>query len=271
MGPIGVFDSGYGGLTVLNAVREHLPNYEYIYLGDNARAPYGSRSFDVVHEFTWQAVEFLFKQGCPLIIIACNTASAKALRTIQQTQLSDSYSGRRVLGVIRPSTETIGEWTKSNHVGILGTLGTIQSCSYIIELEKYAPQITTHQLACPMWVPLIENNYHNTDAGRAIIREDVDKLLSMSADIDTIVLACTHYPIIENQIKELVGPKVKVFSQGQIVARKLKEYLERHTEIDNLLSKSGKVSYITTENTEVFNDKASKYLGLEIKSLHTHL
>jgi glutamate racemase len=271
MGPIGVFDSGYGGLTVLSQIKKALPEYDFLYLGDNARAPYGNRSFDVVHEFTWQAVQFLFEQDCPLVILACNTASAKALRTIQQTQLLESYPSRRVLGVIRPSTETIGDWTKTNHVGILGTHGTIQSNSYQIELQKFAPHVKVFQLACPMWVPLIENNYHNTLAGKTIIRDDVYNLLAMSPQIDTIVLACTHYPLIEAQIRELVGPSVNVFSQGEIVANKLAVYLSKHPEITSRLSKKGQTRLFTTENEYVFNENATNFLGEPISALHVHL
>jgi len=271
MGPIGIFDSGYGGLTVLAKIKNALPNFDYLYLGDNARAPYGNRSFDVVHEFTWQAVQFLFSQGCPLIILACNTASAKALRTIQQTQLPLFFPDRRVLGVIRPSTESIGEWTKSNHVGILGTQGTIQSNSYVIELEKFAPHIKVFQHACPMWVPLIENNYHESLAGNEIITDDIRNLLKMSEKIDTIVLACTHYPLIEQQISRIVGPNVRVISQGEIVASKLEEYLKRHPKITAETSKKGNIRYFTTEHPSVFNDKASLFLGEQVVASQVHL
>lgn len=271
MGPIGIFDSGYGGLTVLSAIRKKLPAYDFFYLGDNARAPYGNRSFEVVHEFTWQAVRFLFEQGCPLIILACNTSSAKALRTIQQTQLPSFFPDRRVLGVIRPSTESISDWTKTNHVGILGTQGTIQSNSYSIELEKFAPQVRVFQLACPMWVSLIENNYHQSEVGKSIIRQDVEKLMNMNDKIDTIVLACTHYPLIESLIKQIVGPDIKVYSQGNTVAEKLKLYLDRHPEIDNQLSKKGIAKYFTTENPEVFNEKTFQFLGDTINASSVHL
>lgn len=271
MGPIGIFDSGYGGLTVLGKIRKALPNYDFLYLGDNARAPYGNRSFDVVHEFTWQAVQFLFSQGCPLIILACNTASAKALRTIQQTQLPIHFPDKRVLGVIRPSTESIREWTKTNHVGVLGTQGTIQSNSYAIELEKFAPEVKLFQHACPMWVPLIENNYHESTAGKEIISDDVNQLLKMSEKIDTIVLACTHYPLIENQISKIAGPTIHVFSQGEIVAKKLVAYLQNHQEIDANISKDASISYFTTEHPSVFNDKASMFLGESVVASHVHL
>jgi glutamate racemase len=223
--PIGVFDSGYGGLTVLAEIRKALPQYDYIYFGDNARAPYGNRSFDVVYEFTLEAVRFLFDKGCPLIILACNTASAKALRSIQQNDLPQIDAFKRVLGVIRPSTEEIEALTKSNHVGILGTNGTVQSESYIIELKKLAPDIQIVQHACPMWVPLIENNCHESFPGKMFVKEDVERLLAKDAEIDTIILACTHYPILQDYIQELVGPAIKVVAQGPIVAKKLESQL----------------------------------------------
>lgn len=266
--PIGVFDSGYGGLTVLSEIRKQLPQYDYVYLGDNARAPYGNRSFDVVYEFTLEAVKLLFEQGCPLVILACNTASAKALRTIQQNDLPKIDSFKRVLGVIRPSTEEIESLTSSNHVGILGTNGTVQSGSYIIELQKFAPDIQIVQLACPMWVPLIENNSHNSIPGKMFVKDDVERLLAMDSAIDTIILACTHYPILQDYIQELVGPKIKVIAQGPIVAKKLETYLFVHPEMEKALSKNGTCRYLTTENTSIFNQKASQFLNQEIVSEH---
>jgi len=266
--PIGVFDSGYGGLTVLAEIRKHLPHYDFLYLGDNARAPYGNRSFDVVYEFTLEAVKFLFDQGCPLVILACNTASAKALRTIQQNDLPHIDSFKRVLGVIRPSTEEIASLTTSKHVGILGTNGTIQSESYVIELKKFAPEIQIVQHACPMWVPLIENNSHETIPGKMFVKEDVEHLLSMDAAIDTIILACTHYPILQDYIQGLVGPKINVIAQGPIVAQKLETYLVVHPEMEKALSKNGTCRYLTTENTTIFNQKATQFLSQEIESEH---
>jgi glutamate racemase len=266
--PIGVFDSGYGGLTVLNEIRKQLPQYDYVYLGDNARAPYGNRSFDVVYEFTLEAVKFLFDQGCPLVILACNTASAKALRTIQQNDLPLIDSFKRVLGVIRPSTEEIESLTSSNHVGILGTNGTVQSGSYIIELQKFAPDIQIVQHACPMWVPLIENNSHESIPGKMFVKEDVERLLAMDTAIDTIILACTHYPILQDYIQELVGPTIKVIAQGPIVAKKLETYLVVHPEMEKALSKNGTCRYLTTENTAIFNQKATQFLNQEIESEH---
>jgi len=266
--PIGVFDSGYGGLTVLSEIRKHLPQYDYLYLGDNARAPYGNRSFDVVYEFTLEAVKFLFDQGCHLVILACNTASAKALRTIQQNDLPLIDSFKRVLGVIRPSTEEIESLTISKHVGILGTNGTIQSRSYIIEIQKFAPDIQIVQHACPMWVPLIENNSHESIPGKMFVKEDVESLLAMDTAIDTIILACTHYPILQEYIQELVGSKIKVIAQGPIVAKKLETYLIIHPEMEKVLSKKGSCRYLTTENTAIFNQKATQFLNQEIESEH---
>jgi len=269
--PIGVFDSGYGGLTVLAEIRKSLPQYDYIYFGDNARAPYGNRSFDVVYEFTLEAVRFLFDKGCPLIVLACNTASAKALRSIQQNDLPQIDAFKRVLGVIRPSTEEIEALTSSNHVGILGTNGTVQSESYIIELKKLAPDIQVVQHACPMWVPLIENNCHESLPGKMFVKEDVERLLAKDAEIDTIILACTHYPILQDYIQELVGPKIKVVAQGPIVAKKLEYYLIAHPDMEKAISKEGSCAYFTTENKDIFNQKASQFLGIDIFSEHVIL
>jgi glutamate racemase len=269
--PIGVFDSGYGGLTVLTEIRKALPEYDYIYFGDNARAPYGNRSFDVVYEFTLEAVRFLFDKGCPLIILACNTASAKALRSIQQNDLPHIDAFKRVLGVIRPSTEEIEALTSSNHVGILGTNGTVQSESYIIELKKLAPDIQVVQHACPMWVPLIENNCHESLPGKMFVKEDVERLLAKDVAIDTIILACTHYPILQDYIQELVGPKIKVVAQGPIVAKKLEYYLIAHPDMEKAISKEGSCAYFTTENKDIFNQKASQFLGIDIVSEHVIL
>ena len=267
-GPIGVFDSGYGGLTVLAELRKKLPDHDFIYFGDNARAPYGNRSFDVVYDFTLEAVKFLFDQGCPLVIIACNTASAKALRTIQQKDLPLIAPNNRVLGVIRPSTEVLGERTKTGHVGVLGTTGTIASESFPIELSKFAPETVVHQLACPMWVPLIENQQHEHPAGRQFIAEDVRSILAKSPQIDTLLLACTHYPVLQQQIENLVGPAIQVVPQGPIVAEKLEAYLIAHPEMEARLSKKGAVTYFTSEATKVFNERASSFLGEQVNALH---
>lgn len=266
--PIGVFDSGYGGLTVLSAIRAQLPQYDFIYFGDNARAPYGNRSFDVVYEFTLEAVNFLFEQGCPLVILACNTASAKALRTIQQKDLPALSSSYRVLGVIRPSTEVLGELTHSKQVGILGTQGTINSNSYPIELAKFAPDIEVHQHACPMWVPLIENQQYEHPAGKQFILEDVQQLLSTNEQIDTILLACTHYPVLQEQLQQLVGPNIQIVPQGPIVAEKLAAYLDAHPEMEQRLSKNGEVGFFTSETPAVFNQKASHFFGQKVEAEH---
>ena len=261
LGPIGVFDSGYGGLTVLQEIVKALPEYDYIYLGDNARAPYGNRSFEVVHEFTLEAVNYLKDRGCRLVVLACNTSSAKALRTIQQIDLKHSEdTSFRVLGVIRPSTETIGSLSKNNCIGVLGTEGTIQSGSYKIELEKFSPHTKVIQHACPMWVPLIESNQHQTDIGKKLIENDIRELLAMSPAIDTILLACTHYPLIINDVKKIVGEKINVVSQGPIVADKLLDYLQRNEFMRAQLSQGGTCSFLTTENAEVFNASATQFL-----------
>ncbi|MFM7005807.1 MAG: glutamate racemase [Flavobacteriales bacterium] len=267
-GAIGVFDSGYGGLTVLKELRKRLPHYDFIYFGDNARAPYGNRSFDVVYEFTLEAVNFLFDQGCPLIILACNTASAKALRTIQQKDLPLMAPNRRVLGVIRPSTEVLGERTKTGHVGVLGTTGTVASNSFAIELAKFSPETAVHQHACPIWVPLIENQLHMHPAGQQFIQEDIALLLAQSPKIDTILLACTHYPVLQTQIEAIVGPSVRVIPQGPIVAEKLAQYLTVHTEMEERLSKNAEVRFFTSETPEVFNARARHFLDGDISAEH---
>jgi glutamate racemase len=266
--PIGIFDSGYGGLTVFEEVKKLLPEYDYLYFGDNARAPYGNRSFDVVYEFTLEAVQFLFDQGCPLVVLACNTASAKALRTIQQQDLPHIAPDNRVLGVIRPSTEEIGFLSKNRHVGVLGTSGTIQSQSYVIELKKFAPDIQVTQHACPMWVPLIENEKHLHPAGIQFIEEDVRAILEKDPLIDTIILACTHYPVIKEKIQEIAGKHINIVSQGPIVAEKLKEYLVAHPELEEKLSKNGARSFFSSESSVVFNEKAERFLGYPVASEH---
>jgi glutamate racemase len=268
--PIGVFDSGYGGLTVLKEIVKRLPQYDYIYLGDNARAPYGNRSYDVVYQYTLEAVHELFSRGCELVILACNTASAKALRSIQQNDLPGMDSTKRVLGVIRPSTEVIGDLTSSGHVGILGTEGTVKSESYILELAKYAPSVKVVQHACPMWVPLIENDRHESEAGRRFIEEDVNALMAKDSDIDVIVLACTHYPILKEFIESIVHENVQVVSQGAIVAEKLQKYLADHPELERKCSKGAEVVYLTSEKPEIFDEKAKRFLGFDIHSCHVH-
>lgn len=268
---IGVFDSGYGGLTILKDIQRILPEYDYIYLGDNARAPYGTRSFDVVYQFTLQAVKKLFELDCDLVILACNTASAKALRTIQQNDLPVIAPDKKVLGVIRPTAEQIGKFTSSNVVGILGTPGTVSSMSYLIEIQKQFPKIRVLQKACPLWVPLIENNKHQSSGGKAIIQEDYLELLQLDKNMDAVLLACTHYPIIQEQLQAISGDKIQLVSQGEIVARSLKDYLSRHKNIDAKLLKNGVTTYLTTEKPEIFNRNALQFVGSPILALHTQI
>lgn len=253
-GPIGVFDSGYGGLTVLKEIKKQLPQYDYIYLGDSARSPYGNRSFKTVYQYTLQAVNYLFKQGCPLIILACNTASAKALRTIQQNDLPKIAPDRRVLGVIRPSVEAVGSITKSRHVGILGTRGTVNSESFPMEINKLYPDITVHQHACPLWVPIVENNEMNSEGADYFVKKDLDKLLSVNSEIDTIILGCTHYPILLPIIKKFVPAHIQIIPQHLIVAESLKDYLMRHTEIESRCVKNSSCHYLTTDDEETFSN-----------------
>lgn len=264
--PIGVFDSGYGGLTILSDLKKKLPEYDFLYIGDNARSPYGTRSFETVYSYTLQAVKTFFDQGCELVILACNTASAKALRTIQQNDLPTLAPNKRVLGVIRPSTEAIGEITQSKHVGIFATPGTVQSQSYIIEINKFHPDIKVTQEACPLWVPLIENNQFNNAGGRYFIESHVNELMAKDSKIDTIILGCTHYPILKSIIEEYTPDDVTVLSQGQIIADSLFDYLNRHPEIADKCSKHGQTQYFTTEDPYTFSDRASLFLGHSIQT-----
>jgi glutamate racemase len=269
--PIGVFDSGYGGLTVLKEIVKELPQYDYLYLGDNARAPYGNRSFDTVYEYTLQSIEWFFKQGCSLIILACNTASAKALRTIQQNDLPKLSADKRVLGVIRPTTEIIGQFTKSNEIGILGTNGTVQSNSYPIEIGKFYPQIKVHQEACPMWVSLVENDEYNTAGADFFVESNIKNLLGQAKDIDTILLACTHYPLLINKIRQFVPEDVTIISQGEIVAKSLVDYLARHPEIEQNCSKNRLLNFYTTDLPLDFDNHAATFFGKPVKSTHIEL
>ncbi len=271
MRPIGIFDSGYGGLTVFKSIREKLPGYDYIYLGDNARAPYGNRPFETVYEFTLECVEWLFRQGCPLIILACNTASAKALRSIQQNDLSKFGDGKKVLGVIRPTAEVAGKFTKTKVVGVLGTKGTIESGSYPIEINNFYPDVQVVQQACPMWVHLIENNEHNTPEADMFIQRHLKSLMAQSDKIDTILLGCTHYPIIQDKIRKYIPEHIKIVSQGTIVADSLAEYLERHPEIEQQISREGSARFFTTEDATAFNEQATIFFGEKVKSAHTTL
>lgn len=266
--PIGVFDSGYGGLTILKEFLNDLPEYDFIYLGDNARAPYGSRSFEVVYEYTLQAVKKLFEMGCPLVILACNTASAKALRNIQQNDLPLIDPSRRVLGVIRPAVESIGDYTRNGHVGILGTVGTVLSNSYPIELEKWAggKVVRTTQEACPIWVPLVENNEIYSPGTEYFVSKNIKNLLSADPEIDAIILGCTHYPLLLPVIRKFVREGIQLLEQGKVVSSKLIEYLNHHPEMDQKLSKSGRVKYYTTENEEVFEKNATTFIGRNINS-----
>jgi glutamate racemase len=270
-GPIGVFDSGYGGLTVLKEIVKLLPAYDYIYLGDNARAPYGPRSFDTVYHYTWECMQWFFKQNCSLVILACNTASAKALRTIQQNNLPVTAPDKRVLGVIRPTTERVGEFTETGSVGVLGTTGTVQSQSYLIEIEKFFPEVKVYQQACPMLVPLIENREYDTEGADFFIRKYVKKLLTKSDKIDAILLACTHYPLLINKLKQFLPENITLISQGNIVAESLDIYLNKHAELEAKCSKNGKVLFYTTDSAEDFDKQAGIFYGNNITSQHIDL
>lgn len=263
MGAIGVFDSGYGGLTVLKSLLEYMPDYDFIYYGDNKRAPYGTRSFEEVYEFTLEAVKQLFDKGCPLVILACNTASAKALRSIQRKYLPEAAPDKRVLGVIRPSAEVVGRLSKTHHIGLLATEGTVRSESYRLELEKFSPHIELFQHACPAWVPLIEAGNAHSEEGQKQVKEDVRKLLEMSPDMDTILLACTHYPILASYLQTIIPDTVQLVSQGDIVAESLKNYLYRHPEIDQQLTKTASVTYYTSGSPELFNQQAEKIIHMK--------
>jgi glutamate racemase len=270
-GPIGVFDSGYGGLTVLKEIVAKLPQYDYIYLGDNARAPYGNRSFTTVYHYTLQCVKWFFEQGCPLVILACNTASAKALRTIQQHDLQTIAPDKRVLGVIRPTTEIIGRYTKSKRVGILATNGTVQSNSYVIEIEKFYPDLKVVQEACPMWVPLVENNEYDTHGADFFIKKNIHQLLKREPRIDTILLACTHYPVLLKKIIEYTPMDITILSQGEIVAASLADYFHRHSEMENRISRNGKIIFYTTDSVEDFDNHAPVFFGKALQSKHLEL
>jgi glutamate racemase len=268
---IGIFDSGYGGLTILNEIQKQLPAYDYIYLGDNARTPYGTRSFEVVYKYTLECVTKLFEMGCRLVILACNTASAKALRTIQQNDLPFIDPNRRVLGVIRPTVEVIGSITKSRHVGLLATVGTVQSDSYPLEVKKLFPDINVTSEACPMWVPLIENNEHTNDGADYFVQKHLKNILATDSEIDTIILGCTHYPLLLEKIKQFIPQHIHVVSQGELVAKSLADYLERHTEIADQCSKNGTIQYFTTESVDKFSASASIFRNGKIKAMHLEL
>ena len=270
-GPIGVFDSGYGGLTILDKIREVLPEYDYIYLGDNARAPYGTRSFEVVYEFTRQAVNKLFDMGCHLVILACNTASAKALRSIQMNDLPGIDPARRVLGVIRPTVECVGEISKNQHIGVLATAGTIKSESYPLEIHKLFPEIQVSGTACPMWVSLVENNESQDEGADYFIRKYINQLLSKDPQIDTVILGCTHFPILLPKIRQYIPEHISVIAQGEYVPESLKDYLKRHPEMNAKCTKNGNCQFYTTEAEEKFSESASTFLKQQISVKHITL
>lgn len=270
-GSIGVFDSGYGGLTVLKQLVKQLPQYDFLYLGDNARAPYGNRSFDAVYQYTLQCVKWFFSQGCPLVVLACNTASAKALRTIQQGYLTKNNTDKKVLGVIRPTAEIIGQFTKTNKIGVLGTTGTVQSESYLMEIKKFFPKADVFQQACPLWVPLVENNVYNEDGAESFIKKDIERLLTQSPEIDAVLLACTHYPLLIDLIRKYTPAHIKIISQGEIIAASLKDYLQRHAEIEHQCSKNASVTVFTTDSAEEFTRQSEIFYGSLLPALQLNL
>jgi len=270
-GPIGIFDSGFGGLTVLQKIRALLPEYDYLFLGDNARAPYGTRSFDVVYRYTLQGVMALFERGCSLVILACNTASAKALRTIQQNDLPHLDTQRRVLGVIRPTAEVVGNLTRSRHVGLLATPGTVSSKSYELEIKKLNPDIVVSSLSCPMWVPLVENFEYNGDGADYFVKSKVEEILKKDSKIDLIILGCTHFPFLLPKIRKYTPKNVQIVSQGEYVAASLQDYFQRHPEMDKRCSKSGVCKFLTTEESRNFDSTACIFLQQDIESEHIKL
>lgn len=270
-GPIGIFDSGYGGLTILHGLRHLLPQYDYMYLGDNARAPYGSRSFEVVYKFTRQAVLKLFSMGCHLVILGCNTASAKALRSIQQRDIPELDPTRRVLGIIRPTAEVIGNITKSNHVGLLATEGTIKSQSYDLEIAKLWPDIKVSGVACPLWAAIVEANEADSPGADYFVKKRIEQLMRKDADIDTIILGCTHYPLLMNSIVKNLPDGVRVVPQGMYVAESLKNYLKRHQDVDKMITQGGTCQYLTTESEEKFKESAQIFLHEKVEVKHVDL
>lgn len=270
-GKIGIFDSGYGGLTVMRSIVDALPDYNYLYLGDNARAPYGNRSFDTVYHYTLECVNWLFDEGCDLVILACNTASAKALRQIQQVDLPKRNDNKRVLGVIRPTTESIGEYSKAGVIGVLGTAGTVASKSYPIEIAKFYPEMIVEQEACPMWVYLVEHNQMNGEGADYFVKQHVDRILARNPEIDTLLLACTHYPLLIKTIKKFVPDSIKLVTQGGIVAEKLIDYLSRHSEIETGLMKGKQRDFVTTDDASTFDLQASMFFGDSISARHIEI
>lgn len=270
-GPIGIFDSGYGGLTILRQIRSLMPQYDYLYLGDNARAPYGTRSFDIVYEFTLQAVRYLFEQGCHLVILGCNTASAKALRSIQQNDLPKLDPQRRVLGVIRPTVEMVGGISQSRHVGIMATLGTIRSATYDLEIAKLHPDIQVTGEACPMWVPLVENEEYDGPGADYFVKKNIDNLISRDLQIDSVILGCTHYPLLMDKIRKYMPPGVHIIEQGYYVANSLQDYLKRHPEMVCRITQGGTTRFLTTEQAEEFQNKAEAFLGEPLTAKRVYL
>ncbi len=270
-GSIGIFDSGYGGLTVMKEITTLLPQYHYIYLGDNARAPYGTRSFETVYRYTLECVKWFFSKGCPLVILACNTASAKALRSIQQKDLANLNPANRVLGVIRPTAEVIGNYSSTKSVGVLATNGTVQSESYVIEIQKFYPGIKVYQQACPMWVPLIENNEHEDPGADYFVQKYISELMQKSRQIDTVLLGCTHYPLLEKKIRQHLPAGVQLLSQGNIVAKSLADYLHRHPEIEKRLSKTSEREFFTTDSPADFNSHAKLFYGELVQAMHAEI
>lgn len=270
-GPIGVFDSGYGGLTILRELVKELPQYDYLYLGDNARAPYGTRSFDTVYHYTLECVKHLFSKGCHLVILACNTASAKALRNIQQLDLPHIAPERRVLGVIRPTTEVVGRFTNSRHIGIFATVGTVASESYLVEIEKFFPNVEVYQEACPMWVPLIENGEFESEGADFFVKKHINHLLEQSPQIDAVLLGCTHYPLLIKKIRQFLPAHIRIINQAEIVAHSLGDYLQRHPEIEAKCSKNGARTFYTTDSTSAFDRQSKVFFGEEVRSLHQDL
>jgi glutamate racemase len=265
--PIGIFDSGYGGLTVFRSIFQQLPQYDYLYLGDTARAPYGNRSFSAIHEYTWECVQKMFKMGCPLVILACNTASAKALRTIQQQDLKNEDSAKRVLGVIRPTAEVIGNYTQTKEIGVLGTKGTVQSGSYLIEIDHFFPDLKVYQQACPLWVPLIENAEYDKPGADYFVKEYLDQIMAQSPNIDTILLACTHYPLIQDKINAYLPAHIKTVAQGDIVAKSLADYLQRHPDMEQSITQNGTQQFFTTtDDTADFDHHATMFFGAPVES-----
>lgn len=269
--PIGIFDSGFGGLTILRQIQAKLPQYDYLYLGDNARAPYGSRSFETIYEYTRECVQWFFDQGCPLVILACNTASAKALRTIQQIDLPKTYPDNRVLGIVRPTSEVIGHFSADKKIGILATAGTVESGSYLMEIEKFFPELQVVQQACPIWVPLVESGEHEHAGSDYFIRKYIDLLLKKDPNLDTVLLACTHYPLLLHKIEEYMPVGIRVITQGDIVASSLGDYLHRHQEMDDRLTKGGSLQFFTTDNAAGFENKGAAFFGRPLTAKQVHL